>query len=257
VSPAIHDQYAAGLGAGAAAAGDINCGTGTAWVLLANTDRLTPPVCDKAFVCRHPIAGLFGQMLSLGNGGSAIEWVMKLVGRQRASPTEVDALLESVPAGSAGVRCWPLLMPSAQADRPFDRGGRFDALTLGHEPCHLVRAVVEGLACELVRHLRFLTAAGLAASRLTLCGTAAASRVTPQIIADVADLPVACVETSDVSAFGAAMIAYALVERGVDLAALSRRWASGGRTLQPGPNAGVYREMLAQYLAPFAGREGA
>ena len=112
VPSAVHDQYAAAIGAGVVSAGDINCGTGTAWVLLANTDRLAPPISDKAFVCCHPIANLYGQMLSLGNGGSAIEWVMRLLGHERSSLAHVDRLAEASPPGSAGLRFWPLLMPT-------------------------------------------------------------------------------------------------------------------------------------------------
>ena len=37
VSPAIHDQYAVSLGAGAVREGDVTFGAGTAWVLLANS----------------------------------------------------------------------------------------------------------------------------------------------------------------------------------------------------------------------------
>ena len=49
-------------------------------VLLAVMDRLVPPVIDAAFVCTHPVAGLYGQILSLGNGGSAISWAIKTLG---------------------------------------------------------------------------------------------------------------------------------------------------------------------------------
>ena len=76
----------------------------------------------------------------------------------------------------------------------------------------MLRAVVEGLACELEQRLAWLTAAGLPVVRLTMCGSAAASRQTPQIVADVTQRPVACVDAFDVSALGAAVIARALVE---------------------------------------------
>ena len=39
VSPAVHDQYAASLGAGSVAKGDVSLGAGTAWVLVADAGK--------------------------------------------------------------------------------------------------------------------------------------------------------------------------------------------------------------------------
>ena len=65
-------------------------------------------------------------------------------------------------------------------------------------------------------------------------------------------LPVACIELSDVSAFGAAKIARSLVDRQRDFAELARQWSPASRVVQPGADAPVYREVLKDYLAPFA-----
>ena len=239
VSPAVHDQYAAALGAGSVEPGDVNFGAGTAWVLLANTERLLRPVVDQAFVCSHLVRGIYGQMLSLVTGGSAIEWAMRLLGDEWAGLARVDELADSVPAGSDGLRYWPLL-------------GRLEGIRLAHGPGHLVRAVVEGLACELTRHLGLLTRAGLTPRRLSMCGSAATSRSTPQIVADVANLPVACIDTPDVSALGAAMIASALIGKR-DLLETVRRWSPPGRVVLPGPHRAVYRGVLEEYMAPLGG----
>lgn len=253
VSPAVHDQYAAALGAGAVGAGDVNFGSGTAWVLLANTASLVAPLVDQAFACCHVVPGLWGQLISLGNGGSAVDWVMRLVGRQRASPAEVDAWIAQSAPGSAGLRCWPLLVHGSQTPAPFQAGGRLERLSLAHRPCDVVRAVVEGLACELARHLRLLTAAGLPVARLSMCGSATASRTTPQILADLLDVPVTRVQAADVSALGAAMIARSL-DCGEGLAEVGRRWSEAGQAVDPGAGRSVYRDLLEEYLAAFETR---
>jgi sugar (pentulose or hexulose) kinase len=251
VSTAIHDQYAGVLGAGSVRAGDVYIGTGTAWVLLANTAALAEPVARGTFVCRHTVDGLGGQMLSMTNGGSALDWVLSLVARADAKRQAVDEALAGVTPGSAGLCFWPLLAASAEVGLGRSVGGRLDGLTLGHTPQHLIRAAVEGLACELVRHLRLLTDAGLPVHRLILCGGAAASEVTPQIIADLAERPVACVTEPSVSALGAAVIARTLVEPDASLPALAERLAPHCRTVAPGPAATVYRQLLERYLEPF------
>lgn len=251
VSPAIHDQYAVSLGAGSVHEGDVTFGAGTAWVLLANGPRLAKPIIKDAFVCSHPVPGLFGQMLSMRNGGSAIEWVLKLIGCDQASTDTVDRLLAETIPGSDGLCFWPLLSPAAGTNHDFQSGGRIDGVTLAHRPCHLLRAVVEGLACELTRHLMLLTEAGCPVKRLTMCGSAASSQMTPQIIADVTRRPVTCVDAFDVSALGAAAIARALAERDVDLTRLTSMETQSGRTFQPSLHAMRYDSLLNQYLRPF------
>ncbi|MBM4044067.1 MAG: hypothetical protein FJ279_03055 [Planctomycetes bacterium] len=248
VSAAIHDQYAASLGACVVHPGDVMFGAGTAWVLLATTARLASPVIDSAFVCTHVLDGLYGQMLSLANGGSAFRWALNLLGLSGRSGGELDELMASVPAGSEGVRFWPLLATSGAGLAPGTTG-RLMGLRLSHGPAHILRAVVEGLALELARYLGFLKHGRIPATRLVMCGGAAASRVTPQVIADVTGLPVACTTESEMSALGAAMLARGLVEPQTLLAQISQAMTPAVRLVEPGAHAQTYAGLLAEYLA--------
>lgn len=241
VSSALHDQYTAAIGCGAVSPGDVMFGAGTAWVLLAVTDELPKPATDGAFVCRHPVGGLYGQILSLGNGGSAVSWALKTLGLGEPDDAKIDEILLTAPPGSDGLRCRPLLAGKGQA------GGRLEGLRLCHTPAHILRAVVEGLACELGRYLHFLTDAGIGVRRLLMCGRAAASGVTPQIISDITDLPVECVTVTDTSAFGAAMIARSLVEPQIPLADISLAMAPAYRTVAPGSDRPLYAKLFDEY----------
>ena len=251
VSPAVHDQYTASLGAASVGEGDVSFGAGTAWVLLANQCQLAPPVSKEACVCVHPVDGLYGQMLSIQNGGSAIHWAMCMLGNEPVTARRVDQVLKAVPPGSDGLCFWPFLAKGTNANGLGRRGGRLSGITLAHSRNHLVRAVVEGLACELLRHIRMLIDAGFRVGRLAMCGSAAAGRHTPQIIADVTNLPISCVEASDVSALGATMIARKLVDADTPLAEIARRWTPSRRTVYPGEHASAYRDLLQEYFAPF------
>ena len=204
VSPAIHDQYAAAIGCGAVNPGDVMFGAGTAWVLLAITDRLVGPVVDSAFECRHVVDGLFGQLLSMANGGSSLSWALKTLGLEKTEPDRIDEMVQSVPPGCDGLVFSPLMV---QGD------GKLTGLKLSHTGAHIIRAVIEGLADELAMHLKMLTDAGLGVKRLIMAGRAASSKVTPRIVSDATDLPVTCIEEPDVSAVGAAIIARSLVEQ--------------------------------------------
>ena len=247
VSPAVHDQYAAALGANVTAAGDVMVGTGTAWVLLLVSDMLPAPLINDAFVCTHLVEGLYGQILSLRNGGSALTWALNLTGINECSGEQFDELLKRVPAGCDGLRVRPFLAAAGHA-LPADTAGSITGLRLQHGKEHLVRAVLEGLACELARYLTFATNDGVPVRRLILCGAAARSHVTPQIIADVTGIEVACAAEPDTSAFGAAMLACGLCEPGTPLPGIAAAMKSGTRIIAPGPEQDRYAAMRDEYV---------
>jgi sugar (pentulose or hexulose) kinase len=113
----------------------------------------------------------------------------------------------------------------------------------------LLRAAVEGLACELARYLSVLAEGGHSAGRLLLSGGAASSRVSPQIIADVTGRPVAAVTEPAVSALGAAILARAMVEPDRGLRESAEALASASRKFAPGPHARAYDALLRRFLA--------
>jgi xylulokinase len=254
VSAAVHDQYAAALGCGAVHAGDMMFGAGTAWVLLAITDQLAEPVIADAFVCRHPVEGLYGQMLSMGNGGSALSWAMGLLNLGPKSVAEVDAILRRVAPGSDGLRFWPFMASYGSAGLG-EVTTRLLHLRFSHTAAHVVRSVVEGLSLELGRYLRLFGGSAVAVRRLIMCGGAASSEVTPQIIADVTRLPVSCTQHSEMSALGAAVIARGLVEP-APLRELSEAMTPPVRSVSPGPGATFYTKLLQEHVdsLPLKGR---
>ncbi len=247
VSPAVHDQYAASLGVGAVREGDVSLGTGTAWAMIAHSGRLMPPVTRQAIVCQHPVRGLFGQMLSMVNGGSTIEWVVRVTGRPLTG-AQLDAAVAAVPAGSDGLVFWPHMVRLGGIDAATQPGGRLSGLTLAHGPDHLLRAAVEGLACELARHLQAMAEGGHPVRRVLLSGGAAVSGVTPQIIADATGRPVAAVTEPAVSALGAAILARAMVEPGAGLDSLAERFCAASVERAPGADASVYARLLQRFL---------
>jgi sugar (pentulose or hexulose) kinase len=243
----VHDQYASALATGATAAGTVMVGTGTAWVLLHIGDQVPRPATDQAFVCHHVVDGLWGQILSMVNGGSALTWALEMSGNGRRDARAIDALLDSAPPGSDGVVFWPFMTPfGASALAPGTRG-RLDGLQLHHQPTHLVRAVVEGLGCELNRYLNLLRASGQQVQRLVMGGGAAASRVTPSMLADITGLPLRCFAGSDASLIGAVILARGLLESGHSLATLAGQMTSASSEVTPGPQAGFYRQQYERY----------
>ena len=249
VSAPVHDQYAAALGTGTVHAGDVMFGAGTAWVLLAVSDRPVATATDDALFCTHLVPNLYGQIASLTNGGSSFQWAINLLGLQSLTPDEIDRLILDVPAGCDGLHFWPLLSSFDVAGLQPGTRGRLMGLQLYHGQAHVMRAVVEGLACELFRYLRFLHNSGITMKRLIMCGKAGSSIITPQILADVTDLPVMCASYSGASALGAAVLAAGILQPDEPLQHTAERMATPVREVLPGANCDFYRELRQEYLA--------
>lgn len=249
VSAAVHDQYTGALATGAVRPGTVMVGTGTAWVLLAVGGSRTAPATPDAFVCHHVVDGLWGQILSLVNGGSALAWALELTGHNGKSGAEIDRLLESAPPGSDGLQCRPLLAALVPAGVAPNTKGQLSGLQLSHGSGHVVRAVLEGLAFELKRHIGFLREAGLPIERLVLGGSAAASRVTPPLLAAVTALPLACAGSRASSTLGAAIIARGLCEPAAPLAKLAEEMAPAASYVEPEAAASsLYQAHYEEYL---------
>jgi len=248
VSPAIHDQYAAALAMRAVVSGTVMVGAGTAWILLAVSDRWVAPVTEWSFECHHVVNGLWGQIVALMTGGSGFAWALEITGHAKSTVEQIDRLLESAPAGCDGLQCQPLLTAFAPSGVAPNSRGRLSGLQLSHRPAHVVRAVLEGLAFELRRHLDLLRNAGGPVTRLVMGGAVAASRVSPQILSDVTGLPLECAGGGEGSPLGAAIIARGLLEPKKSLADLAREMAPVARHVEAGPAAKLYQEQYERYL---------
>jgi xylulokinase len=126
--------------------------------------------------------------------------------------------------------------------------GELCGLQFEHGPIHVLRSIVEGLACELRRHLEFMEHAGMPARRLIMTGGAAAGAVTPQVVSDVTGLPVHCLG-GEGSVRGAVVLARGLLEKKANLARLAEAMVPPGRLVKPGPAQAAYEQVYAAYLS--------
>ena len=163
----------------------------------------------------------------------------------------LEDLIESVPPGADGLRFWPQLSTDRPTVAGLPPGGTLSGMTLAHSANHLLRAVIEGLACELARRLDWFQRANLPVKRLILSGPAASGQVIPQIIASVTNRPVRRLLEPAVSAFGAATIARAVAHPEEQLDRLALRLQPDDHTISPDANAEAYQKQLQEYLAPF------
>jgi sugar (pentulose or hexulose) kinase len=107
---------------------------------------------------------------------------------------------------------------------------------------------VEGLGYELNRHLGLLARGGQSVQSVTMSGWAAASQITPGILADIAGLRIHCCAEGGASLVGAAVVARGLLEPGKSLADLADGMLPAGREVQPGSASPFYQAQYQHYL---------
>jgi xylulokinase len=156
---------------------------------------------------RPPEAGA-APWLSVGallNGGRAIDWIHRTLAPGIPIADLMD-LAQAAPVGSGNL----LFLPYLAGERsplldPYARGA-FIGLDDGHEPGHLVRAVLEGVALAIAHTLDLMTPEAGRPARIVF-GGGGASRTLRQIVASVLGVPLIVPPTQESSALGAATIA--------------------------------------------------
>jgi xylulokinase len=207
-----HDQYCAAVGAGVTRPGRVLLSCGTAWVTLAVPESLEVGLRSGMSVSRHAAQGRWGALRSLGGVGASLEWLIDQVWGGHAAGTERSDVYRAINAGAArsapgaqGLLFYPLAGGHAAGFGP-SRGG-WIGLSLSHSRDDLARAVMEGTAFELRWAIQEIRQAGVQVGELRMVGGAAESAVWPQIVADVAGLPVVLPTVRQAASRGAAILA--------------------------------------------------
>jgi xylulokinase len=151
--------------------------------------------------------------------GGSLGWALKTVRSPKlalersegSGDADVDAALAAAadaPPGAGGL----IFLPYLEGERapvwdPLARGA-FVGLTSSHEPAHLFRAVLEGVACS-VRHLLSAAeaASGQGVAEIRVAGGGARLALWNQVKADVTGCPVRPCVVSENGVLGAAMLA--------------------------------------------------
>ena len=201
------DQAAGAVGSGAVVEGVVSLSLGTSGVVFAAADRPIVEPEGRLHAFCHAVPDrwhLMGVMLS---AGGSLRWY-----RDTLVPgTDFEALLApaaEVAPGSEGL----LFLPYLTGERtphpdPLARGA-FVGLTVRHTLPHMTRAVLEGVAFGLCDSFQLIKSAGLAEIRqVRVSGGGARSPLWRQILADVLEVELVTVNTTEGAAYGAALLA--------------------------------------------------
>jgi xylulokinase len=241
------DQAAQAVGVGAVEPGIVALTLGTSGVIFASTPEPFVEPEGRLHAFCHSVPGrwhLMGVMLS---AAGSLRWYRDTL----APGVDFDTLLgpaAKTPAGSEGL----LFLPYLTGERtphpdPLARGA-FVGLTVRHTQPHMTRAVLEGVAFGLRDSFELMKSAGLAEIRqVRVSGGGSKSALWRQILADVLDVELVTVNTTEGAAYGAALLAAtgAGVFPDVESACAATIRLTG--TTSPGPASSAYQESYPVY----------
>ena len=201
-----HDQVAAAVGAGAFDGSVAVDGAGTVECLTPIYDSLPDiDVMRKGYfsVVPYVIPGKYVAYAFSYTGGALIDWCLQTIGHGKTNQELEAAYGRAEPSGL-------LVLPHfAGAATPYmDTGSRgaILGLTTDTSAADLYRACMEGVAYEMRLNYEALKDSGIRFTELHATGGGAKSKAWMQIKADVLNLPITALKTTDAGTVGSAML---------------------------------------------------
>lgn len=239
------------IGLGVAKPGQLALITGSSHLQFGVTDKpvhapgIWGAYADAVYPKRYIIEG--GQTST----GSIIAWLGRLM-NGTLDLDELNRKAAELEPGSDGL----IVQDHFQGNRtPYTDAlsrGAIVGLTLAHEPHHIFRAIMEGIAFGTRLILDAMRDAGYSATEITVGGGAGASPLWLQIHADTAGVPVAVPASRDAPSVGSAVLAakgsghFATIDDGI--AAM----VAPGTRIEPRPREmAMYDEIYERYRALY------
>ncbi|WP_349884992.1 xylulokinase [Microbacterium sp. WHRI 7836] len=257
------DGPLAAVGSGVVAPEDgayVCLGT-SSWISFAADAPLHDPGM-RTFTFDNVVPGSFVPTATMQAGGASVQWIAEALSPDPAHPETGRLTAEaSADVDTDDLYFLPYLLGERSPLWAPDARGAFVGLSRHHGRAHLVRAVLEGTAFNLLSCIQAFRASGAVIDRIDAVGGGAQSDVYLSVLADVWGVPVrrrTIVE--EANSLGAAVTAAV----GLGITDFSAARALSEVTAEFAPDAGrhaVYAERHARFtdayaaLAPwFAGR---
>lgn len=249
-----HDQVAAAIGSGVFDESRTVDGAGT-------VQCMTPVFSsyDEAKMAEHNYSivpfikkGSFVTYAFSYTGGALVKWFVDNLAQDavREAKDQGISVYDLLEGAGDGVPTGILVLPHfAGAATPTMDGGSKGAivgLTLSHSQKDLYRAVMEGVCYEMRLNQELLSGCGVAIAPLHATGGGAKSRVWMQMKADVLNVPVMALTTSEAGATGSAMLVGVALGVYPDLEAAAERMVKVREVFRPRPEAHEQYEAVYQ-----------
>ncbi len=254
------DQPAGATGVGVIAEGQCMVSLGTSGVIFAPTReaRLDPTLALATF--DHAVPGVSYLMGCILSAGGALQWYRNALGREeiaRAKKNQRDpydlllADAAKTPPGAEGLFFLPYLVGERSPHNDPHARGAFIGLTLRHAKAHFTRAVVEGVCFALRDCLSAVRNLQIDLQEIRATGGGARSPFWMQMLADVLDIRVNCVESPEGPALGAAILAGVGAGLYPDFPAAVRKAVRMGKSYRPSPKTFKSYEPIYEKFRTF------
>lgn len=201
------DQAAGATGMGAVTPGVVSLVLGTSGVVFATTPSALIEPEGRLHAFCHTLPNRWHFMGVMLSAAGSLQWHRDTL----APGVSFDALVEeaaAVPAGSEGLYFLPYLTGERTPHPDPLARGAWVGLTVRHTRGHMTRSLLEGVAYGLKDSFELIRGAGLGnISQVRASGGGVRSPLWRQILADVLNVELVTVNTSEGSAYGAALCA--------------------------------------------------
>lgn len=198
------DMACMAIGGGVIKPGIVNVGIGTAGHALAFAETINDTAYNQLWPICHAVPGKYFWLGCTYTGGRSLAWARDQFGERFE---DLTAQAQGIPVGSDGLFFMPWFQGAATPNPdPYARAG-WIGLTLHHTKGHMIRALMEGVAFDLRHSLECFKQLGYPIDELRIGEGGAKSELWRAIQADVFSQDVRIMETRQVSAIGAAIIA--------------------------------------------------
>ncbi len=254
-----HDQPAGALGAGVIEPGAAMYSIGTTVALVAVTEKPRPEMLEYNVSCYpHAAPGSYIALSGNQTGGRLLRWYRDELGAAEQAIAEAggrdvyEVIVEQIDDAPGQLLLLPYFVGSGGLHNDPVASGALLGLSFDSKRADIVKAILEGLTYEQALCIRLLNEIGVAVERITAIGGGSRSERWMQIKADIANLPLSVIHTSEAASLGVAMLAgyatgvYASVEEAAAEIVQTRK------TFTPRPErVPHYQRQLSRYQALY------
>ena len=210
------DQAASAIGNGIVSEGITSITVGTSGVLFAYTDSPRIDPTGRIHTFCHAVPNKWHVMGVTQGAGLSLRWfrdqfaAAEIEEAARQGREVYDLIIkqaEKIPEGSQGLLWFPYLMGERTPHLDAAARGAWFGLTAAHTRGHLIRAILEGVAFSLRDSLEIFRELKIPLTEVRLSGGGSRNALWRQLQADIYGQTLVTLNTSEGSAYGAALLA--------------------------------------------------
>ena len=214
-------------------------GTSSIITLVSEKPLLDPEICNVGTP-----EGNWGAFMLLESGGDAMRWARRAFHEKALSYEEIVAKAAEAPAGSERLFFVPYLV-GERLGKHRNARAQFFGITAEHGLAHLHRAMLEGVAFAVKRHIRVMeTNSGRRLERVVASGGGAKTHLWLKIKASAYGIPIVVPQEPECGVVGCAILAATAEGRFSSLEQGASAFVRYAEEIAPDPRwADTYAEM--------------